>query len=276
MPHTALLRDTFSKEPSYAHFAAVFDKNRRQTNALFLSPVIAADAATILAESAKKPAGSRIGGAGLFTAKYPWPVDHQGNAMLLLAQLNLAELPPRPNYPTTGLLQFFIADDYGYGADFPPSDTYNGYCVRLLPESEIPQANLHFQPATTLGVIHGGFFTVAAQLYDQCPMGNDRDYDQLVEKELGITGFDYELSTFTRSITPQHSSIFGGGWAHFTQADPRSTDDDREVLLQLDSFETDSAVTLMWGDCGIGIFCISPKDLANLDFSNVLYTWDCG
>jgi len=32
----------------------------------------------------------------------------------------------------------------------------------------------------------------------------------------------------------------------------------------------------MWGDCGVGNFFINIEDLKNLDFSDVLYNWDCG
>ena len=31
----------------------------------------------------------------------------------------------------------------------------------------------------------------------------------------------------------------------------------------------------MWGDCGVGNFFINAEDLKRLDFSNVLYNWDC-
>ena len=39
--------------------------------------------------------------------------------------------------------------------------------------------------------------------------------------------------------------------------------------------EGDGEDEIMWGDCGVGNFFISSDDLKRLDFSRVLYTWDC-
>ena len=40
-------------------------------------------------------------------------------------------------------------------------------------------------------------------------------------------------------------------------------------------FESDSFKDIMWGDSGTGEFFITPEDLINKDFTNVLYNWDC-
>lgn len=66
-----------------------------------------------------------------------------------------------------------------------------------------------------------------------------------------------------------------GGYAYFTQSDPRynlGLSDDWLLLLQLD---TDDSVDMMWGDCGVANFFIKKQDLLNKDFSNILYNWDC-
>lgn len=77
-------------------------------------------------------------------------------------------------------------------------------------------------------------------------------------------------------LEKSHHTTFGGGWAYFTQGDPRDDDAPKELLLQLDTYmDSDSPVQLMWGDCGVGNFFISKEDLARLDFNRVLYTWDC-
>ena len=43
-----------------------------------------------------------------------------------------------------------------------------------------------------------------------------------------------------------------------------------DLLLQIDSTNDVS-----FGDSGVANFFISPSDLERLDFSRVLYTWDC-
>lgn len=75
-----------------------------------------------------------------------------------------------------------------------------------------------------------------------------------------------------------------GGWPSFEQVDPRWWPG-REalrrydtVLFQLDSQHGDrrGRAEVMWGDAGVGCFLINGGDLARLDFSRVMYTWDCG
>jgi len=64
-----------------------------------------------------------------------------------------------------------------------------------------------------------------------------------------------------------------GGYAYFTQEDPRLYKDqfkDYILLLQIDSIDE-----IMWGDCGVANFFIHPDDLARKDFSKVMYNWDC-
>ncbi|SUC47705.1 Domain of uncharacterised function (DUF1963) [Providencia stuartii] len=58
-----------------------------------------------------------------------FPVDSDGIPLKLLAQINFAQMPPLENYPTTGLLQFFIGGDDLYGADFDDLQTQNGFRV---------------------------------------------------------------------------------------------------------------------------------------------------
>ena len=63
------------------------------------------------------------------------------------------------------------------------------------------------------------------------------------------------------------------GYPSFTQCDPRCGEYQGEyetLLLQIDSQDD-----IMWGDSGIANFFINEKDLRKLDFSNVMYTWDC-
>ena len=62
------------------------------------------------------------------------------------------------------------------------------------------------------------------------------------------------------------------GYPFFTQYDPRDTKTKYNTLLfQLDSDNKN----IMWGDFGVGNFFINNKDLENLNFSNVYFTWDC-
>lgn len=65
-----------------------------------------------------------------------------------------------------------------------------------------------------------------------------------------------------------------GGYAYFTQSDPRmynkNISEDYELLFQIDTDDN-----LMWGDSGVGNWFIKNEDLKNKNFSNVFYNWDC-
>jgi len=77
------------------------------------------------------------------------------------------------------------------------------------------------------------------------------------------------------------------GHPYFIQKDPRSFDDSIKkydtLLLAIgseygedDNKNIQEEDEIMWGDAGVANFLINSEDLKNLDFSDVLYTWDCG
>ncbi len=61
-----------------------------------------------------------------------------------------------------------------------------------------------------------------------------------------------------------HRQIQGNGKKKYQQHDI--------LLMQID---TDDSLNIMWGDSGVANFFIRKEDLLNLDFSNVIYNWDC-
>ena len=64
-----------------------------------------------------------------------------------------------------------------------------------------------------------------------------------------------------------------GGYAYFTQWDPRETEGEIRDYMLL--FQMDSDDHIIWGDVGVGNFFINPSDLKKKDFSKVFYNWDC-
>ena len=64
-----------------------------------------------------------------------------------------------------------------------------------------------------------------------------------------------------------------GGYAYFTQEDPRKYQDEFKDFILL--FQLDSDDHIMWGDVGVANFFIHPDDLGKKDFSKVMYNWDC-
>lgn len=88
--------------------------------------------------------GSHIGGRVVWPASRPWPAGRDGQPLQFLAQLDFATLPPIPDFPEKGVLQFFIGSDDLYGADVDnpmngASGSSGGPTVSLVASPPCPQ-----------------------------------------------------------------------------------------------------------------------------------------
>lgn len=222
------------------------------------------------------------------------PKDKKGRPMALLAQINFAESPSLEGYPDSGLLQIFInAYDDLYGSDFEGFSegfdfaSQKGYEVRFYPEINADKANLEtdfsFLPHPGSGT--GDIVLLPGEV--ECGLKFSRmDHpatpsDYRFERYFPSEFFDRfpELDRYkVIDAASESQETFGhqiGGYASFTQTDPRSyakPDRDWKLLLQIDS---DDDSKIMWGDVGVANFFITPEDLAKRDFSKVIYNWDC-
>lgn len=89
------------------------------------------------------------------------------------------------------------------------------------------------------------------------------DYQEKLTDEQK-TDMDYILDGIGHKI---------GGYAYFTQSDPRDYNDNQKdeiLLLQIDTDEE-----IMFGDSGVGNLFINPNSLKEKDFSQVWFNWDC-
>jgi uncharacterized protein YwqG len=255
-----------------AHHAAI-EATRRAVVRIALLPMDADDLRA-----------SKVGGAAWWPADAALPRDAQERPLVLLAQVNLGELPESGlDLPAQGLLQFLVSNDGNYGIDYERDESPAGLAAarghrvaywpaldgpaqsvaagtkQALPLDATPPLRMHFSVGTeTLGLTDGRF----AALF---PGGLTR----AIERHVEATGVDADAlmdALWERDTAAGHKL---GGYPNFTQDDPR-TRTDLELLFQLDS---DDGV--MWGDAGVGNFFISDADLARRDFSRVLYCWDC-
>lgn len=88
-----------------------------------------------------------------------------------------------------------------------------------------------------------------------------------------IEADDYKLNDwYQANLYEIHHKI--GGYGYFTQTDPREYSpqykDHKVVLLHMISDDE-----ICWGDDGVGNFLIRAEDLEKLDFSKVIYNYDC-
>lgn len=261
-----------------------------------LKPVEAALAATerdvvkieLVAVDEDLPWISKVGGVPYLAIGEKMPVTEDGHEMVLLAQINFADVPPMAGYPERGLLQFFIvraSDEFVYGMNL------GDYSVQSLMQQHSFRVRFIAKPVSDRAQLQTVELPDTQGLTPHDPRKprvmrfrkarerisiTDVDAEKLfgaepyawIEREaarLQVNEDDFAERVFS---SPTGSKI--GGYPHFTQADPRPAGSPLRLLLQLDSDDE-----MMWGDVGVGGFFIDPADLARADFSRVLYSWDC-
>lgn len=235
-----------------------------------------------------------------------------GEPIVLLAQINWAEVPPLPDYPTSGILQIFIPREHEfYGADFDaePGERLD-WTLRWYPEpgqtqmslSFLPDdAKLHGAPAQTplefpIDALTVGGRGLCYRLVFEAASGpvlsEDGRFKPLISTpdtawdfwRRAAGGSDNAGQQLIDAYDALHAPIGTkiGGYAGFTQNDPRPIPDQVSELEGKGAgnswellLQMDSGPGIMWGDVGVGNFFIRRNDLLQQDFSRVWYDWDC-
>lgn len=245
---------------------------------------------------------SKIGGTPYFPKDMEYPRGKKnvfdGQPLTLLAQLNFNELPNIPDFPTKGILQFFIAADvlYGMSSDYGEGMAkqenfrviYHENIItdesKLLSADEIPKYTGDeecYLPFT-------GEYKLKAHEPEKIP-ANICDfrfeepfikcYNELADEPIeDIYDLDDEINDKLYDLRNIFDAVIGG-YPVFTQDDPRvfgnMTDCD-VLLFELDSvYDRENGIDILWGDMGTGSFMIPRESLKKLDFSRVLYNYDC-
>ncbi len=218
---------------------------------------------------------SKFGGKPYWPAKQDYPKDERGNPLVLLAQINWAEVPALDGFPAKGLLQFYVADDEIYGLNLDDLLDQSNFRVIYYQDFNEDDATEDFsflKEAKNFPIAKPHSLIFEKQEAPVAP--EDMAFEQIFEKSPYefFEQFDKEVKEEYIKLAPPHGHKIGG-YAHFTQEDPRFWDEAYEnyqLLLQIDSQDE----SIRWGDRGIGNFFIKPEDLQALDFSKVLYHWD--
>lgn len=221
---------------------------------------------------------SKVGGYPYLPKGIPFPTAPDGRELFFLAQLNFAEMPRLTPFPERGILQFYIYDDDLYGMDFDDGENPDTFRVLYFPEVLTDETALQTQFPLIRDydllphhpeISHPLKFESA----DEVVPASDYRFSQIFGagffQQFGAQEWDI-LDEFNRAVRSTGHKL--GGYAYFTQDDPRRPEDPMLLLFQLDS---DEGMDLMWGDMGVGHFFIREKDLAAGNFARVLYDWDC-
>jgi len=214
-------------------------------------------------------ATSKVGGYPYLPMNMEYPIGKNGKILDFLAQINFSEMPSLKDYPTHGILQFYI--------DFPMGSNTKVIYHETIEQSyqtQFPKLEKIRQDEEYLSPIYNNS---EYKMIFCSPEYEVVGYADFRFKEINVPSDIYEFSSYEHKV---------GGYAYFAQEDPRdfygnpfATEKDPQednhlsthLLFQLNSDEEDIA----WGDVGVGNFFIQPQDLKNRDFSKVLFHWDC-
>lgn len=201
---------------------------------------------------------SKIGGQPYWLKSEVYPTTASGQPLRFLAQVNFSEMEQTlEGYPDSGLLQFFILDDYLYGLNFDDQtkqDSFRVVCHETIETdsskwaTDLPtfdqqnffpvekELGMSFKPQKELISFYDYRFNHMANLKDL----SDDEYDEIAESYI-------ELTTYS-------SGSKLNGYPIFTQDDPRYKEQYQSydsLLFQMDSYD---ATGMMWGDAGVANF----------------------
>ena len=246
---------------------------------------------------------SKFGGFPFVPLGGAIPTNAEGNQLALLAQINCAQLPENNMYPSDGWLQIWCLEDemYGFWSDTIQPETNQKvlYIPAGTQGEPLERVVAMYQPYVSedcpvwfineQGAIWGMrlSFTHGQQ---GIPYSDGRFRDLFLDRwnkrypEQAVENF-YDLpdEIFENVVDIHDGSDCAhqlGGYPYFTQYDPRYERDSTEltkyteVLFQIDS-QFDTEWDMCWGDAGVRNFFISREDLEALDFSDLLYNFDC-
>ncbi|MCH7641456.1 DUF1963 domain-containing protein [Patescibacteria group bacterium] len=235
--------------------------------------------------SPKKDLGfitSKFGGKPYVLDPTDYPTAKNGNKLILLAQINFDDVPNIKDFPNSGILQSFIADNDLRGLNFNNQTMQDTFRIVYFPKDKVNEnkAIKDFDwPYPNEDFVFKKEFPLKYSL-QKAPMS---PFDFRFEQKIPLGNPRWDLQEKPSDWYWEYSQCTGhkiGGFPRFTQVDPRSDQKNKEytkLLLQIDS-EYDkekSEYKIIWGDAGVANFFIKPRDLSKLNFGDVIYNWDC-
>lgn len=235
---------------------------------------------------AETPTQSRLGGPVYLPHNMGWPTGTRGKKLLFIAQINFEEIPPMPDFPQTGILQFFVANDDLFGADF---DNPEKSQVKFIFHKRFPsELTLHQNLPDPSAETEDEAETYSPfQKIDVHTNGRALFFDTNI-KDMSPDLTHWQFSDIANSLRETNEDIlealwdelelarpdhYLGGHICLTQRDFRYKDnysDYDRILLQLGSDDN-----IMWGDMGEMSISMRKEDLAAKQFDKAIFWWDC-
>ena len=239
---------------------------------------------------------SKFGGLPYIPQGGSLPTSVEGKPLFMLAQINCEQLPENNLYPKKGLLQFWIADseDPLYGLDYddpcsndnkrvlyfptigealPIDDFIDDYTFddENLPFNSGKQFALHFKKDTESISLEE---RAANQLFFE--KWNEAFSTQITTIDEFFEEVPNDIcEEINASLLKEPTGHKIGGYPYFIEYDPREENDPHTLLLLQIDIDNVEEEEICWGNGGgVANFFISPEDLRNYKFDDVLFHWE--
>ena len=239
---------------------------------------------------------SKVGGVPYIPKGGALPRSAEGKPLFMLAQINCEQLPENSLYPKKGLLQFWIADTedplYGLDYDDPCSNDFKrvlyfstiGEALSIddfisdytfddnhLPFNSKKQFALHFKKDTESISLEE---RAANQLFFE--KWNEAFSTQITTIDEFFEEVPNDIcEEINASLLKEPTGHKIGGYPYFIEYDPREENDPHTLLLLQIDIDNVEGEEIYWGNGGgVANFFISPEDMANCKFDNVLFHWE--
>ncbi len=153
---------------------------------------------TLTATTQASPWASKVGSTPYLPLDVSYPTDSKGKPMDFLAQINFADVPALPDYPTQGILSFFIS----YQLDMDYENPTNQANFRVL----------YFEQVTT----------DVSQLHTTFPETDPWNYISVVTG-CALMGFTQAMQPISYSDFAFGKTLFGKSFHDFARDFEKST-----------------------------------------------------
>jgi uncharacterized protein YwqG len=207
---------------------------------------------------------------------FPYPrIERTGKELYMLAQINFEEMPTLEGFPRIGIMQVFVDDNIGNMNDY-----YVLYYPTVYKDTSLLWTDFSYLKESERW---GGIECTLSFEKSIEPISiSDFKFEEIYSKEL------VEILHYNQDVIPSYNTLLNGvckngiynrnkmGGYHYSQnlQDGRQCaweDEESLLLIQFDG----SFNPFCWGDLGPANFFIKKNDLKALDFSDVIYHWDC-
>ena len=227
-----------------------------------------------------KPAltDSKFAGFPYLPKSHLHPKDSNGVFMPLLAQINFAQSPSIPLFPTEGVLQFFISTKFNQPLEEKSELLFQqDFKVRYFPfilnEDQLIQDFSYLETTNNFPVhqemkmaFHHTFEPVSASDYRR---ENFLASSKLEKEFVCEDGRTFDDLYFEKFMAAEHKL---GGYPYFIETDTRR---DSALLKKFDTLlfqiVSNDEQGIMYGDSGIIKFFINQQNLNKRDFSSIYF-----